>query len=121
MMSAIGFTKHLPIGEADALIDFETARPSAQGHDLLVHVTAVAVNPVDTFVRKARGVELSQPKIIGWDAIGTVAAIGSDCTLFQVGQRVFYAGSFDRPGCDAEYQVVDERLVGHAPANLSDA
>ncbi|RRK10677.1 zinc-binding alcohol dehydrogenase family protein [Lactiplantibacillus garii] len=120
-MKAIGFTKHLPISNERALVDFETARPVAHGHDLLVHVTAVAVNPVDVFVWRGRGAAKETPTIIGWDAVGIVTAVGNACTLFQPGERVFYAGSFDRSGCDAEYQLVDERLVGHAPATLTDA
>lgn len=120
-MQAIGFQQHLPITDSKALIDFETPTPHATGRDLLVKVAAVAVNPVDIFVRRGKGPALPAPKIIGWDAVGTVTAVGNDCTLFQPGDRVFYAGAFDRPGCDSDYQVVDERLVGHAPANLTDA
>ena len=114
-MHAIGFTDHLPIEDPASLRDVTIAKPSAQGHDLLVQVQAVAVNPVDVGVRKTGHEHLMRPKILGWDATGIVTAVGEAVTLFQPGDHVFYAGSFRRPGCDSAYHLVDERLVGHAP------
>jgi NADPH:quinone reductase len=57
-------------------------------------------------------------KILGWDAAGVVRAIGADVTLFVQGDEVFYAGSVDRPGSYAEFQCVDERIVGRKPKKL---
>ena len=76
MMRAIGFKKHLSIDEKESLVEFETVKPSAKGHDLLVKVEAVSVNPVDVGVRKGGNSTLKKPKIIGWDAVGTVESGG---------------------------------------------
>ncbi|MFT8458477.1 MAG: zinc-binding alcohol dehydrogenase family protein [Liquorilactobacillus ghanensis] len=120
-MQAIGFQQHLPITAANSLFTFETLIPTPKGHDLLVEVNAVAVNPVDVGVRQSGHTTLKKPKILGWDAVGIVKKIGKDVTLFKPGERVFYAGSFKRPGCNSQYQLVDERIVGHAPQKLSNA
>ncbi|MFT8752655.1 alcohol dehydrogenase catalytic domain-containing protein [Oenococcus oeni] len=118
-MKAIGFKEHLPIEEKNSFIEFELPKPIARGHDLLVKVSAVSVNPVDVGVRKSGHGILKAPKIIGWDAVGTVESIGDKVSLFKKGDLVFYAGSFKRPGSDSQYQLVDERIVGHAPKNLT--
>jgi NADPH2:quinone reductase len=120
-MWAIGFQKHLPIEAADSLFKFETAMPTPKRRDLLVKVDAISVNPIDIAVRKNGEETLTEPKVIGWDAVGVVTACGEAVSLFDVGDRVFYAGSFKRAGSDSEYQLVDERIVGHAPVKLSDA
>lgn len=118
-MKAIGYTKGLSIKNPDSLFEFETAIPTPQPHDLLVEIEAVSVNPADVFSRKGQRKPLKEPKVIGYDAYGTVVETGSETSLFKVGDKVFYAGAFDRPGSDSEYQLVDERIVGHAPKNLS--
>lgn len=119
-MKAIGFKEHLPIENEKSLVDINKEIPVVQGHDLLVKVNAVSVNPVDVSVRRNGRGQLKYPKIIGWDAVGTVAQIGNQVTNFKTGDRVWYAGSFIRPGSDEEFQLVDERIVGSAPVNLSD-
>ncbi|MFT8879584.1 MAG: zinc-binding alcohol dehydrogenase family protein [Oenococcus sp.] len=118
-MKAIGFKEHLPIEKANSLIEFELPKSIAKGHDLLVKVAAVSVNPVDVGVRKGGHGLLKTPKIIGWDAVGTVDSIGDQVSLFEKGDHVFYAGSFKRAGSDSQYQLVDERIVGHAPKKLA--
>ena len=119
-MKAIGFKEHLPIESEKSLVDINKEIPVVQGHDLLVKVNAVSVNPVDVSVRRNGRGQLKYPKIIGWDAVGTVLQIGNQVTNFKTGDRVWYAGSFIRPGSDEEFQLVDERIVGSAPVNLSD-
>src|SRR5262249_57354282 len=59
------------------------------------------------------------PKLLGWDAAGIVDSVGRECRLFRPGDRVWYAGSILRPGTDAEYHLVDERIVGAMPKTLS--
>ena len=119
-MKAIGFTEHLNINKPESLLDFEEKKPSPKGHDLLVKVSAVSVNPVDVIVRRSGRSKLKTPKVIGWDACGIVEETGKQVSLFKPGDRVFYAGSFKRPGSNSEYQLVDERIVGCAPKSLND-
>lgn len=120
-MKIIGFTKHLPITDPSSLEEFTEEIPTPKGHDLLVKIIATSVNPVDVGVRGYGRGTLKQPKVIGWDAYGTVIQIGNQVSLFKPGDQVFYAGSFIRPGSDSDYQLVDERIVGHAPTKLSAA
>ena len=119
-MRAIAYTHAgLPIDDPQALIDIDLDLPQPGPRDLRVAVRAVAVNPVDTKVRRNAATE--GPRVLGWDAVGVVDAVGSEVTLFQPGDAVYYAGVIDRPGSNAEYQLVDERSVGRKPASLDDA
>jgi NADPH:quinone reductase len=120
-MKAIGFKQSLPIKEENSFIEFETTTPAPSGFDLLVKVQANSVNPVDFKVRQnaAKDTVLDTPKIIGWDAVGTVEAVGGSTSRFKVGDEVFYAGDLTRSGSNAEYQLVDERIAGRKPKNLS--
>ncbi|WP_293299702.1 zinc-binding alcohol dehydrogenase family protein [Pedobacter sp. UBA4863] len=120
-MKAVGFKTSLPITSPDSFVDFELDKPSPKGHELLIKISAIAVNPVDYKIRQnsAKDTTLELPKIIGWDACGVVEAVGENVTLFKVGDEVFYAGDLNKPGCNAEFQLVDERIVGKKPKNLS--
>jgi len=120
-MQAIGFTTSLPIDHPDSFIAFETPKPIPGAHDLLVKIAAVSVNPVDFKVRQnsAKDKVLDTPKIIGWDAVGVVEAVGANVSLFKVGDAIYYAGDITKPGSNAAYQLVDERIVGKKPATLS--
>ncbi|WP_066218282.1 zinc-binding alcohol dehydrogenase family protein [Formosa haliotis] len=122
-MKAIGFKQSLPITAAESFIAFETIKPNPTGHDLLVKIAAISVNPVDFKVRQSAAKEapLETPKIIGWDAVGTVEAVGESTSKFKVGDQVYYAGDITRPGSNAEYQLIDERIVGKKPKSLSNA
>lgn len=120
-MKAVGYTETGPIDRPDALIDFEADMPRAAGHDLLVRVEAISVNPVDTKIRKRRAPAGGTPDILGWDAAGEVTGLGDAVTGFSVGDRVYYAGAVNRPGTNAEYHLVDARIVGKAPGSLSTA
>ncbi|MCB4435740.1 zinc-binding alcohol dehydrogenase family protein [Alteromonas sp. McT4-15] len=120
-MKAVGYTQSLAINENDALIDVDIEKQSASGRDLLVKINAIAVNPVDYKIRQRVNPEAGTPKILGWDAVGEVVEIGADVSEFAVGDRVYYAGDLTRQGTNAEYQLVDERIVGHAPKTLSDS
>ncbi len=119
-MKAIAYTQHgLPIDDPHALVEIALPIPEPGPRDLRVKVHAVSVNPVDTKVRRNAATE--QPRVLGWDAVGTVDAVGAGVTLFKPGDAVYYAGSIARPGSNAEYQLVDERIVGHKPRTLDDA
>lgn len=78
----------------------------------------MSVNPVDMKVRGSFSAD-DAPKTLGYDAAGEVVAVGPDAKTYVPGDRVFYAGSIVRDGSNAEYQLVDERIVGRAPSSLS--
>ena len=117
-MRAIGYQDSLPIEAPTALVDITLPKPQPLGRDLLVHVHAVSVNPVDTKVRMRAKPEAGDWKVLGYDAAGVVVATGSDATLFKPGDAVLYAGDITRSGTNAEYHLVDERIVGRKPAGL---
>ena len=119
-MKAIGYQAATKTLSEDSFELIELPAPTAQGHDLLVAVNAISVNPVDTKIRANVSPEQGY-KVIGWDAVGIVKAVGDKVSLFNVGDRVFYAGDLTRPGSNAQLQLVDERIVGLAPTSLSDA
>lgn len=115
-MKAIQFLRDS--SEPGSAHDVELPMPSPSGHDILVKVEAVAVNPVDYKVRPGEGEE---PKTLGFDAAGTVVSMGDKASLFQEGDAVYYAGDITRSGSNAEYQLVDERIVAKRPTTLDAA
>jgi NADPH:quinone reductase len=117
-MKAVALTRYLPISDPSALVDVELDKPTPTGHDLLVRIEAIGVNPVDTKVRAPKAKVEETPRVLGWDASGTVESVGPDVTLFKVGDPVFYAGSITRPGTNSEFHLVDERIVGAKPKSL---
>lgn len=121
MMKAVGFKKSLPIEDKESFVDFETEIPKPGKRDILVKIKAISVNPVDYKVRQsaAKDSELDEPKIIGWDAAGIVEEVGKNVSLFKKGDEVYYSGDINRPGCYAEYQIVDERIAALKPENLN--
>ncbi|MBA4784514.1 MAG: zinc-binding alcohol dehydrogenase family protein [Rhizobiales bacterium] len=118
-MRAVGFNMPQPITADTSLIDIDLPMPAAAGRDLLVEIRAVSVNPVDAKVRASAPVEAGDHRVLGYDAAGVVKAVGPEVTLFQPGDAVFYAGALDRPGTNAEFHLVDERIVGRKPESLS--
>jgi NADPH:quinone reductase-like Zn-dependent oxidoreductase len=125
-MIAVGLYEYLPIEDPQSLVDLDIPQPNhASGHDLLIAVKAISVNPVDTKVRRGLipitvQIEKGTPLILGWDAAGEVVEAGSNCTLFKKGDAVYYAGSISRPlGTNCEFHLVDERIVGRKPKSLS--
>jgi zinc-binding alcohol dehydrogenase family protein len=116
-MKAIGYKT---AGDTGVLTDIEVARPVPGRRDLLVSVQAVSVNPVDTKRRRFETPKTAPDyMVLGYDAAGVVEAVGSDVTFFKVGDEVFYAGAMDRSGTNAEFHLVDERIVGPKPKSLS--
>lgn len=97
----------------------ELPTPEPNGHDILVKIEAVAMNPVDTKVRPDSSD--TEPATLGYDASGIITAIGSDVTSLSVGDHVFYAGDISRPGSNAEYQLVDSRIAARRPTTLNAA
>jgi NADPH2:quinone reductase len=117
-MRAVAYKQPQPISAETSLIDVELPTPEAKGHDLLVEVKAVSVNPVDVKIRANVAPAEGEYKIIGWDAAGIVKAVGPEVTMFKPGDEVFYAGAINRDGSNAEFQLVDERIVGAKPKSL---
>ncbi|MQM32951.1 MULTISPECIES: zinc-binding alcohol dehydrogenase family protein [unclassified Candidatus Accumulibacter] len=118
-MKAVALTHYLPVDNPKAFLDVELPKPSAAGRDLLVSVRAISVNPVDTKVRSPKEKIEDSPRVLGWDASGIVEAAGPEVTLFKPGDEVYYAGDITRSGSNAEFQLVDERIVGFKPKSLS--
>ncbi|AYN03985.1 zinc-binding alcohol dehydrogenase family protein [Flavobacterium sp. 140616W15] len=120
-MKAIGFKTSLPLTVQDSFIEFEAVKPIPEANDLLVKINAISVNPVDFKIRQNSAVNtvLESPKIIGWDAVGVVEAVGERVNLFKVGDEVYYAGDITKQGSNAEYQIIDERIVGSKPKALT--
>ncbi|GAM68265.1 zinc-containing alcohol dehydrogenase [Vibrio sp. JCM 19236] len=119
-MKAVGYEANLPIEDPNSLLDIELDMPIASGKDILVKVESISVNPVDTKIRGNVAPE-SGYKVVGWDAVGSVEQVGEDVSLFQVGDKVWYAGDLTRQGSNAEFQLVDERIVSKAPTSVSSA
>jgi len=118
-MKAVAYYQSLPADHADALQDVELPAPTPGPRDLLVEVKAISVNPVDTKIRRNVAPEDGAAKVLGWDASGIVKAVGSEVSLFQPGDRVYYAGAINRAGANSELHVVDERIVGRMPNSLA--
>jgi zinc-binding alcohol dehydrogenase family protein len=117
-VKAVALTRYLPIADPESLVDVTLPDPAPTGHDLLVRVAAVSVNPVDTKQRAPSAKVEAQPRVLGWDAAGTVAAVGPEVTLFKPGDEVYYAGDVTRQGSNSELQLVDERIVARKPRTL---
>lgn len=117
-MRAIAYQEPGPIDRPEALQDIDLPISTPTGRDILVEVKAVSVNPVDYKVRRSTTAADGGWKVLGWDAAGVVSAVGPEVTLFQPGDAVFYAGSILRQGTNAQFHLVDERIVGRKPASL---
>lgn len=120
-MKAVALKAYLPISNPNSLLDVNLETPVPTGRELLVAVDAISVNPVDTKVRKPKDKVEENYRILGWDAVGRVIATGPDATLFKTGDQVYYAGDITRAGSNSEFQLVDERIVGRKPHNITNA
>lgn len=116
-MKAIGYQKAGPISQPDALVDIDLPTPELRAHDVLVQVKGISLNPVDCKIRTNISPEAGY-KVIGYDACGTITAVGDAVSTYQVGDDVFYAGDMTRPGTNSEFHAVDERIIGKKPATL---
>jgi NADPH:quinone reductase len=118
-MKAVGYKKPSAIDDSESLLDVEVPIPQVTGRDFLVEIKAVSVNPVDVKVRASVAPDGDEYKILGWDAAGVVKEIGPETSLFKPGDEVYYAGSIARSGTNAEFHLVDERIVGKKPQSLT--
>lgn len=118
-MKAIGYKQAGALDRADSLVDIVLDKPAPTGRDLLVKVEAVSANPVDSKIRSSMSAPEGGWRVLGWDAAGTVEAVGEGVVNFKVGDPVFYSGSLIRQGANVEYHLVDERIVGRKPEKAS--
>jgi zinc-binding alcohol dehydrogenase family protein len=120
-MRAIGYQHPAQLDAPDYLLDVSLPDPVPGPRDLLVRVEAIGLNPVDLKVRGREHPGGAGWRVLGWDAVGRVEAMGPQVEGFANGDRVWYAGALHRPGCNAELQLVDARLVALAPHSLDAA
>ena len=118
IMKAVGLLKYLPIENPESLIDATIERPVASGRHMVVKVLSVGVNPVDTKMRSPKEKIEPKLKVLGWDASGIVESLGAECSLFKVGDEVFYSGSVFSAGSNSEYNLIDERVVAKKPKTI---
>lgn len=120
-MPAVAVSGEFPVDDPRCLTDVTVPLPVVGPRDLLVEIQAVSVNPIDTKMRlrAADALTRGEQPILGYDAAGVVRAVGEDVTRFEVGDRVFYAGSQLRDGTNAKFHAVDERIVGHRPTTCT--
>ncbi|MCA9083257.1 MAG: NADPH:quinone reductase [Planctomycetaceae bacterium] len=97
--------------------------PVLQPQQVLIRTGAVAVNPIDTYIRSGNVKQaLPNPYVIGCDIAGTVVEVGAEVSRFKVGDRVWGSnqGLFGRQGTFAEFCAVDEPWLYSTPAAVSD-
>ncbi len=97
----------------------EVEVPKPKGRELLVEIKAVALNPTDLATRAGKTADDDSFTVLGRDAAGVVVETGADIELFEVGDEVYYPGSPTVAGTEADYHIIDERMVGLKPHNLS--
>lgn len=121
-MRAIGIISSLDVTHPEAFVEFDAAVPELGEHDVLVKVAAISFNPLDIKMRQRAAVStrLNDPKILGWDGVGEVTAVGSTADRRWLGQRVMFTGDITRQGSNAEYISVDSRGIATPPVNWSD-
>jgi NADPH2:quinone reductase len=110
-------------GPPENIIYGNQPKPKPAENQVLVKVKAVAVNPVDTYIRAGMyPMDLPQPFIVGCDLAGVVEATGAAVTKFRKGDRVWGSnqGLLGRQGTFAEYAAVDEGWLYATPEEVSD-
>ncbi|XP_041369978.1 quinone oxidoreductase-like isoform X2 [Gigantopelta aegis] len=92
--------------------------PKAKETEILIKVSAVGVNPVDTYKRAGTYSVLPElPYVPGSDTAGVVEEVGTAVKKFQKGDRVCTV--FKNSGAYAEYTVCDEKFACYLPDNLT--
>lgn len=110
-------------GPPDVIRYGELPTPEPTGSQVLVKVGAVAVNPVDTYIRAGMiSGPLPKPFVIGCDLAGTVEAVGPETQGLKAGDRVWGSnqGLLGRQGTFAEYASVDPQWLYRTPDRVTD-
>jgi NADPH:quinone reductase-like Zn-dependent oxidoreductase len=102
--------------------DLPTPQPAK--NEVQIEIAYTSVNPVDWKIREGSLQKIFPsefPLILGWDAAGTINAIGKGVTKFKVGDEVFTycRKSVTQWGTYAEYVCVDANHVALRPKKLS--
>ncbi|WP_326687013.1 zinc-binding dehydrogenase [Streptomyces sp. NBC_01795] len=106
-------------GDSNALQVVDRAEPAPGPGQVLIRVEAAGVGYVDVMARNGDYQPLSEPGFVpGFEAAGTVAAVGAAVDEHWVGQRVF---ALTRSGAYAESVVADPRDVVRLPEGVSAA
>ncbi len=109
-------------GPPEAIVFGELPTPEPGEREVLVKVDAVAVNPIDTYVRAGTiASELPRPFVVGCDLAGTVVAVGSGVSGLMPADRVWGSnqGLAGRQGTFSEYAVVAESWLYPVPDKIS--
>lgn len=109
-------TKRVIKIENHKFIDSFTDNEEAKDYDLLIEIEAVSINPADA--RKVEKLNPNRSKIVGYDGTGNIIAKGDKVKNFEIGDKVFFAGSNIRAGSFQEQQLVDSRLVAKVPVDM---
>jgi NADPH:quinone reductase len=110
-------------GAPDVIRYGDLPDPEPKAGEVRVKVSAVAVNPIDTYVRGGVvAMNLPKPFIIGCDLAGTVDRVGPGASRFKVGDRVWGSnqGLLGRQGTFAEYACVHEDFLYATPVGVKD-
>ncbi|HVX15202.1 MAG TPA: NADPH:quinone reductase [Pirellulales bacterium] len=110
-------------GPAENIQYGDLPTPEVAGSRVLVRVKAVAVNPIDTYIRAgAVKMELPLPFIVGCDFAGVVERSGPEAKRYPPGTRVWGSnqGLLGRQGTFAEFAAIEERWLYPIPDNVSD-
>jgi len=110
-------------GPPENIVFGELPTPQPAESQVLVRVGAVAVNPVDAYIRSgAYPAPLPKPFIVGCDLAGTVEAAGPGARRFKPGDRVWGSnqGLLGRQGTFAQYAAVDECWLYPTPQRVAD-
>lgn len=110
-------------GPPETIVYGDLPAPVPAGAEVLVRVRAVAVNPIDTYIRNGANYwALPMPYIVGCDLAGVVEAVGPRATRFRVGDRVWGSnqGLQGRQGSFAEQCAVDEQWLYPTPPGVAD-
>ncbi|AQQ53137.1 NADP-dependent oxidoreductase [Planococcus lenghuensis] len=109
-------------GGKEQLQERQVERPSISADQVLLEVHATSINPIDWKLREGYLKEMLPfefPIILGWDAAGVIAEVGSDVSHFNVGDRVFARPATTRQGTYAEFVPVEENLLARMPDTMS--
>lgn len=113
---------HQP-GPPESIVFGDLPPPKPAPGQVLVRVRAVAVNPIDTYIRSGMiPMAVPSPYVVGCDLAGVVEATGSGSARFKAGDRVWCSnqGLMGRQGTFAEFAAVDEHWLHPIPGSVGD-